>query len=134
MSIVTASKFSTLTAQQKADMRDQIRGYKVFAAAINMSGGTGQISINNIYENTLDFVPTFYNGGAIKITNLPARYQTNHDKWVFLGQSAGSFNGSSFNSSTSPFRIAKRYSGSTWELFFYGDDFSYSYFEIREYL
>lgn len=48
---IEGKKFSELTEQQKADMRDAIRGYKVYSANIKIGGGNNP-PVVSVRENT----------------------------------------------------------------------------------
>ena len=54
---IEGKKFSELTAQQKADMRDAIRGYKMYSATISLSGSDPIVVVER--ENTFGMVFTF---------------------------------------------------------------------------
>jgi len=76
----TGKKFSELTAQQKADMRDAMRGYKVFHAMFTELNGQyyGTLSI---LENTLGWTPelTKDDAGTWHVNNLPASWTNDPD-------------------------------------------------------
>jgi len=56
---INGSKFSALTAQQKADTRDAIRGYKIYSALFTQLGSNAPTV--TILENTIGNIVWSYN-------------------------------------------------------------------------
>lgn len=75
--MAAGKKFSELTDQQRADMRDALRGYKVYRARW-LSTPNPSTFVVTIIENTLGWTPTFtYATGQWSVNNFPASWTNN---------------------------------------------------------
>lgn len=86
--MATPKKFSALAAQQKADMRDQIRGYRVLSGFLYEEENSGQIQVT-VLENTINsgIAWNYYDNGFIYCYLPGSNNFFNPQKtFVFLGQ------------------------------------------------
>jgi hypothetical protein len=82
---ITGKKFSSLTAQQKADMRDAIRGYKVYTALLtqsNFSTTAGILEVGKTYMiNSILSSDDFANVGYVGEGSPFVATETTPTKW-----------------------------------------------------
>lgn len=75
---IKGKKFSELTVQQRADIRDALRGYKVYLIKWAQNG-TNAPTIT-VLENTLGWTPNWVRNdtGAFAVNNIPASWTDNY--------------------------------------------------------